>query len=47
LKRIPVALARVRKELPPPGKIIRSKTTEGRQRAKERLRRELRELSEF
>jgi hypothetical protein len=42
-KRIPPGLARVRKELPPPGKIIESKKTEQRQRAKERLLRELKE----
>jgi hypothetical protein len=42
-KRIPPGLARVRKELPPPGKIIKSKKTEQRKRAKEKLLRELKE----
>jgi hypothetical protein len=43
LKKIPVGLARVRKEIPPPGKIFKSKKTEARQLVKERLRRELKE----
>jgi hypothetical protein len=42
-KRIPPGLARVRKELPPPGGIIKSKKTVQRGRAKENLRRELKE----
>ena len=42
-KKIPIALARVRKEIPPPGKIFKSKKTERRKRAKEELRQELRE----
>jgi hypothetical protein len=42
-KKIPPGLARVRKELPPPGKIIKSKKIERRQRAKEKLLRELKE----
>jgi hypothetical protein len=36
-------LARVRKELPPPGKSFKSKKKDNRQQAKEKLRRELRE----
>jgi len=40
-KRVPIGLARVRKELPPPGKIFKSKKTESRKRAKEKLQREL------
>jgi hypothetical protein len=43
LKKIPIGLARVRKEIPPPGKIFKSKKTEGRKRAKEKLRREIQE----
>jgi len=42
-KRIPRGLALVRKELPPPGKIFKSKKTDRRKRAKEKLRRELKE----
>jgi len=42
-KKIPVGLARVRKEIPPPGKIFKSKKNEARKRAKEKLRRELQE----
>jgi hypothetical protein len=34
-------LARVRKELPPPGKIFKSKKKNNRQQSKEKLRREL------
>jgi len=33
----------VRKELPPPGKVFQSKKTEQQKRAKEQLRRELKE----
>ena len=40
-KRIPPGLAKVRKELPPPGKIFKSKKDESRKRAKENLLREL------
>jgi hypothetical protein len=36
-------LARVRKELPPPGKIFKSKKKDNRQQSKEKLRRQLRE----
>jgi len=42
-KKIPVGLARVRKEIPPPGKIFKSKRIEARQLVKEQLRRELQE----
>jgi hypothetical protein len=42
-KRVPIGLARVRKELPPPGKIFKSKKDERRKRAKEKLHRELKE----
>jgi len=42
-KKIPVGLARVRKEIPPPGKIFKSKKNEARKLARERLRRELQE----
>jgi hypothetical protein len=42
-RRTPPGLARVRKELPPPGKIFKSKKKENRQQSKEKLRRELRE----
>jgi hypothetical protein len=37
-------LARVRKQLPPPVSVIKSKKIERRKRAKERLLRELQEL---
>lgn len=40
IKRIPPALAQVRKELPPPGKIFKSKKDESRKRAKEKLHQE-------
>jgi hypothetical protein len=40
-KRMPPALAKVRKELPPPGKIFKSKRDESRKRAKEELRQEI------
>jgi hypothetical protein len=36
-------LARLRKALPPPGSVVKSKKTERRQRAKETLLRELKE----
>jgi hypothetical protein len=42
-KRLPLGLARVRKELPPPGKIFKSKKSERRKQAKEKLRQELKE----
>jgi hypothetical protein len=42
-KRISPGLARVRKELPPPGKIIKSKKNDSRKRAKEKLQKELKE----
>jgi hypothetical protein len=42
-KRIPPGLARVRKELPPPGKIFKSKKDESRKRAREKLQKELKE----
>jgi hypothetical protein len=41
--RIPAGLARVRKELPPPGKTFKSKKKDNRKQSKEKLRRELRE----
>jgi hypothetical protein len=41
VKKIPIGLARVRKELPPPGRIIKSKKTKRRKRAKDELREEL------
>jgi hypothetical protein len=43
IRRIPQGLARVRKELPPPGKIFKSKKRDNRKQSKEELRRELRE----
>lgn len=43
-KKIPLGLARVRKELPPPGKVFKSKKDEQRKRAKDKLRRELKEF---
>ena len=42
-KRIPPGLARVRKELPPPGKIFKSKRNISRKQAKEKLQKELKE----
>ena len=42
-KKIPIGLAKVRKELPPPGKILRSKKDVLRKRAKAELRRELKQ----
>jgi len=39
-KRVPIGLARVRKEIPPPGKIFKSKKTESRKRIREKLQRE-------
>lgn len=43
VKRVPPGLARVRKELPPPPKVFKSKKTETRKRLKEELRREMKE----
>jgi hypothetical protein len=43
-KRIPPGLAKVRKEMPPPGKIFKSKKNESRKRVRERLHRELKEF---
>lgn len=40
-KKIPIGLAKVRKQLPPPGKILKSKKDLLRKRAKAELRREL------
>jgi hypothetical protein len=40
-KRIPIGLAKLRKELPPPGKILQSRKDLLRKRAKAELRREL------
>ncbi len=42
-KKIPIGLAKVRKELPPPGKILRSKKDLLRKRAKAELSRALKE----
>ena len=42
-KKLPVGLARLRKALPPPGKVFKSKKDEQRKRAKDKLRRELKE----
>jgi len=41
--RIPQGLTRVRKELPPPVKILRSRKKDNRKNWKEKLRRELQE----
>ena len=40
-KKIPIGLAKVRQELPPPGKILKNKKAVLRKRAKAELRREL------
>ena len=40
-KKIPIGLAKVRKQLPPPGKILQSRKDLLRKRAKAELRREL------
>ena len=40
-KKIPIGLARVRKELPPPSKVFKSKRKDSRKRAKEKLQREI------
>jgi hypothetical protein len=42
-KKIPQGLARVRKEVPPPTKVFKSKKTDQRQRRKAELRQELKE----
>jgi hypothetical protein len=42
-KKVPLGLARVRKELPPPARIFKSKKQERRKRAKEELSQELKE----
>lgn len=42
-KKIPIGLAKVRKELPPPGKILKNKKDVTRERAKAELRRALKE----
>ena len=44
-KRIPQGLARVRKAVPPPGKVFKNKKRDTRQRAKEDLRRRLEETT--
>jgi hypothetical protein len=40
-KKIPIGLARVRKELPPPSKVFKSRHQDSRKRAKEKLQREI------
>jgi hypothetical protein len=42
-KKIPIGLARVRKELPPPSKIMKSKKKDQRKHVKDELRQELKE----
>jgi hypothetical protein len=42
-KRIPQGLARVRKAVPPPGKVFKNKKRDTRQRAKKDLRQRLEE----
>ena len=42
-KKIPIGLAKVRKELPPPAKILQNKKDVLRKRAKAELRREIKE----
>jgi hypothetical protein len=42
-KKIPIGLAKVRKELPPPGKILQNKKDVLRKRAKAELRREIKQ----
>lgn len=44
-KRIPQGLARVRKAVPPPGKVFKNKKRDTRQRTKEDLRRRLEETT--
>jgi len=43
IRRIPLGLARVRKDLPPPGPIFKSKKKDGRKQSQGELRRELQE----
>jgi len=43
IKRIPLGLARVRKELPPPAKIFQTKKKDNRKQSKSELRQELQE----
>jgi hypothetical protein len=43
IRRIPLGLARVRKELPPPGQIFKSKKKDGRTQSTAELQRELQE----
>jgi hypothetical protein len=45
-KRVPLALAKVRKELPPPAKVFKDKHKETRKRSKETLRQGLKESSQ-
>jgi hypothetical protein len=40
-KKIPIGLARLRKELPPPSRIIKSRKKDQRKHAKDKLRQEL------
>jgi hypothetical protein len=42
-KRIPPGLAKVRKELPPPAKVFKSKKDESRKRAREKILEDLKE----
>jgi hypothetical protein len=42
-KKIPQGLARVRKAIPPPAKVFKSKKSETRQRSKKDLRQQLKE----
>jgi hypothetical protein len=42
-KKIPIGLAKVRKELPPPGKILQNKKDVLRKRAKAELRRKIKQ----
>jgi hypothetical protein len=44
-KKVPPGLARVRKEIPPPGKIFKSKKSDQRKRSKEELRQELKKAT--
>ena len=46
VKRVPPGLARVRKELPPPPKVFKSKKAASRKRMKEELRKEFEDLRE-
>ena len=42
-KKVPLGLARLRKEIPPPARIFKSKKQERRKRTKEELSQELKE----